>query len=313
MIRVAWFALLLAAVASPGEQGAEGAPPARHQLRLRGGSLLVGRIEPQEFKATTGFGSLTVPIADLKRIRFGRRADPERMERVRKLVEDLGSANPDRRQSARASLEEEGAFAMPDIRRAAVEHADPEVKRVCGELVAAPGAQELDVPPDDDVVDTVRFSFVGTINEEALRVAVAELGTVTVRRRDVVEVRIYRPLESQRYDVTGDHTYVGNWLDTGIPMRPGLSVKIRAEGSILYPQWGNYTFRPDGSTNMGMIDNMPMGTLVGRVGESGAMFRVGSSYFGNPGGDGTLQLSVLVQVRGQQSQGTYRIRVELEE
>jgi len=285
----------------------------RHQVRLRSGTLLVGRLEPAEWKATTPFGPLTVPIADLRRIRFGRKADPERLERVRKLLEDLGSPNPDRKAAAQASLSEEGDFALPEIKEAAANHADPEVKRRCLELLGGQDVQELELPSDDDRVETVKFTFTGTVNEEAIRVQVPELGPVTVRRKDVQEIKSWKPVAALRLEVTGDQTYVGDWLDTQLEVHPGMTLRIRADGSINFPQWGNYTFRPDGMLNMGQIDNMPLGTLVGRVGKGGAYFRIGSSYMGAPNARGNLYLAILVQVRGQQTNGTYRVRIETEE
>jgi len=292
----------------------EGAPEeVRHQVRLRSGTLLVGRLEPTEWRTTTPFGPLTVPTAELKRIRFGRKADPERLDRVRKLVEDLGSPNEDRHRAAQAALAEEGDFALPDLRAAAEGHANADVKRRSAELLGGQDLAEVELPSDDDRVETVRFAFTGTVNEEAIRVQVPELGPVTVRRKDVQEIKSWKPLAALRVEVTGDHTYVGDWLDTQLEVRPGMTLRVRADGSINFPQWGNYTFRPDGMMNMGQIDNMPLGTLVGRVGKGGAMFRVGSSYIGMPNQQGRLYLAVLVQVRGQQHSGAYRIRIETEE
>ncbi|MGQ0613997.1 MAG: hypothetical protein ACT4PV_09700 [Planctomycetaceae bacterium] len=294
---------------------AQESPPdeAQHQVRLRSGTLLVGRLEPREWKATTPFGPLAVPIADLRRIRFGRKADPDRLERVRKLLEDLGSPNPERKAAAQVSLAEEGDFALPDIKEAAALSADPEVKRRCEELLGTQDPQEMELPSDDDRVETVRFTFTGTVNEEAIRVQVPELGPVTVRRKDVQEIRSWKPAAALRFELSGSHTYVGEWLDTQLAVHPGMTLRIRADGTINFPQWGNYTFRPDGMINMGQIENLPLGTLVGRVGKNGQMFRVGSSYMGMPSARGNLYLAILVQVQGQQTSGTYRIRIETEE
>lgn len=313
MKRSAILLLLGLATAAAEEGGGDRVGAARHRVLLRSGTVLVGVLEPAEWRASTVFGSLTVPAAEVRRIRFGRRADPERLQRVAKLVEELGAANPERRRDARASLAEEGAFAVPDLRSAAARHADREVQRACNEILGSLAVPNEDVPFDDDVVETHRFTFSGTVNEEALRVTVPELGPLTVRRRDVVEVRERIARGSHRVEVTGGHTYVGAWLETPVDVRPGVALSIRADGTVTYPNWGNMVLRPDGAPNRGMLEQMPLGSLVGRVGEDGPMFRVGSRYIGAPGGTGRLYLAILIQAEGQPHQGAFRVRIDVDE
>lgn len=63
---------------------------------------------------------------------FGANASPP----VDKLIEQLGDANPARREQATQALEALGAGIVPALRRAA-DHADPEVRRRAGALLAA--------------------------------------------------------------------------------------------------------------------------------------------------------------------------------
>jgi hypothetical protein len=307
--------LLLSALATAlaGEGGGDRPGGARHRVTLASGTQLVGRLEPAEWRVATAFGSLTIPVTELHRVRFGRRADPERLARIAALLEELGATSPERRRNARAALAGQGAFAVPDLKRAAAEHSDKEIQRACSEILAGLDVPEDDIPPDDDVVETNRFTLQGTVNEEALRVTVPELGPITVRRRDVAEVKMRPERTSYRFEVTGNHVYLGEWLETGIEVRPGDELSIRAQGAIAFPEWGDFTIRPDGAPDRGMVESFPLGSLVGRVGDEGPLFRVGSRYRGAPPGAGRLKLAVLVQIQGQPHHGSFRVRIDLDD
>ena len=294
-----------------------------HRVTLRGGSRLVGRLEPALWRVTVygktaKFGSLTIPVDEIRRIRFGRKADPERFQQVRTLVEYLASADPDRRDFAHAKLSEMGAFAAPELQKQTQEHEDPEVKRRAGEIL-----KELEIPedewlPDDDQVRTARFSIIGTVGEETLKINVAELGTVTLARKDVLEIRAYQAGESHRLKVTGAHTHISPWLKTGIQVKGRAALRISADGQITFPNWNNMPMNPDGTSNIGTLNIHPMGnvfygTLLGRIGDSGAIFKIGRYYLGDVEGRGDLQLAIAVQMRGQAATGEYKVRIQVEE
>ena len=295
----------------------------QHRVTLRGGSRLVGRLEPAQWRVTVfgktaKFGSLTIPVDEIRRIRFGRKADPDRFQQVRTLVDYLASADPDRRDFAHAKLAEMGGFAAPELQKQSREHEDPEVKRRAAEIL-----KELEIPeeewlPDDDQVRTARFSIIGTVGEETLKINVAELGTVTLARKDVLEIRAYQSGQNHSLKVTGAHTHISPWLKTGIQVKGRAALRISADGTILFPNWNNMPMNPDGTANIGTLNVHPIGnvlygTLIGRIGDSGTMFKIGRYYVGDVEGRGELQLAIAVQVRNQAATGEYRVRVQVEE
>ena len=84
-----------------------------------------------------------------------------------------------------------------------------------------------------------------------------------------------------------------------------------ADGTIHYPRWGNQFVTPDGNPNMGNLNGINMGTLIGKMGENGTFFKIGRSYSGRPQGKGTLHIAIMVNVgRGQPSTGKYSVRIE---
>ena len=312
MIRIpACIALLLLPVWAE-EEAAVAISDLDHEIQLRGGTILVGRLKTMQWKCRTVFGELSIPVGEMKRVQFGRKSDPERVAKVARLIADLASANPDRRSFAVAALREEGNFAAPELKAAAEKNADPEVKRQCDELLKALKIKKKDFPRDDDRVETLRFTFDGTVMQKTFEIHVKELGPVSVSRKDVLEIRIHRPAQVHEFKVTGENTPRANkWLDTKLTLRKDQRFRISASGSIMFPNWGGNTFTPDGAFNMGNWAGMPMGSLIGRMGPSGPMFKIGANYAGEPVGEGTLHLCLAMNVQGMPSNGEYKVRIEL--
>jgi hypothetical protein len=321
MRRITLTALLLLPVAlaqdkeaaAPAEPGRATTGAKEHQLevRLQSGTTLVGRLEPDEWRVRTAFGPLTVPVRSVRHVRFGRAANPERLAVVRDLVKDLASANPERRDHARALLRAEGAFAARDLVVATEKHDDPEVRRLCQEILDELGLDEEEILPDTDEIQTDRFNLSGTVELPAFRVTVPELGALAVKRSDIVFIRAFVRFRAKKFSLTGTHVWPNGWLDTEFKLRKGQKLQITAQGTLQFPNWGQ-AFTPDGNPRMGNMGGHPMGTLVARIGENGTLFRVGSSYAGRAEAAGTLYFLAMLQVRGQPSTGAYAIRVESE-
>jgi hypothetical protein len=309
MTKIAALGLLLV-LASAGEEARPGDPV--HEIRLRSGTTLVGRIGPADWNVTTPFGPLAVPAREVVRVRFGRRADAERFKRVESLMLDLASANPEKRAYAHAMLTAEGPYASPSLADAADTHTDPDVRRVCREILDGMETPEEGRQPDDDTVETSRFSIVGAVGIDTFTVEVPELGSLSVKRKDVVEISGVGARRGGRFKVTGANTMMEGWVDTGIEIPDRCEMRISADGGITYPQsWRNIVFRPDGDYNYGNFNGIPMCCLIGRIGETGETFRIGRGFSGRPAGEGTLQLAVASQMQGQPSTGEFKVRVEV--
>ncbi|MCK6458883.1 MAG: hypothetical protein L6Q95_03200 [Planctomycetes bacterium] len=285
------------------------APPSEpppHAVELRSGTVLVGRIEPPSWKVATAFGELTVPVVEIRRVRFGRRAQPERLAKVEEAVQRLAAAEPERRNHARAAIVQEGTFAVPSLRAAAKTHDDPEVKRIAAEILKELDPDDEVVMPDDDQVDTARFSVLGQIQLEAFKVNVGELGPLVVKRGDVEGIRSAAPDSSRKITVAGTNCWPNGWLDTKIKVEKGERLKIQATGTIFFPNWGQ-AFTPDGNQNMGAMNGMMVGTLAARVGPKGTIFRIGSSFNGAMPAAGTLQLILNIQAPDQPHEGEFSL------
>jgi hypothetical protein len=316
MKRVILFALLLlpAALAqdkqaaAPPEGGSLAVQESPLEVRLQSGTTLVGRMDPAEWQVRTAFGVLTVPVQSVRHVRFGRFANAERLAVVRDLIRELASTSPERRRHARISLRAAGAFAARDLTQAAQAHDDPEVKRICGEILDELDLEEEEILLDLDEIQTDRFNLKGTIDLAAFKVTVPELGTLAVRRRDIVSIRAFTHVRTKKFSLSASHIWPNGWLDTKLKVRKGEKLEITAQGTLQFPNWGQ-AFTPDGNPRMGTLNGHAWGTLVARVGENGTFFRVGTGYAGKADASGTLYLLVMLQVRGQPSTGGYTVKV----
>lgn len=286
--------------------------PVMHEVLLRSGTVLVGTIEPRLWKVQTKFGVLNVPVESVKRIRFGRRANPERYALVLELIKQLASANPERRNHAQAGLKQEGTYAAPELRRAAKGHADPEVRRLCQEIFDALELEDEVLAKDDDQVATTIFNVAGSVTLKSFKVTVEELGALNVERKDIVSVSSRNAITLRKFKVTGQNTMVGAWVDTKITIEKGIKLTVKAQGTIHYPRWGNQYMMPDGNPNMGNMNGIWYGALIGKVGAGGPPFRLGANYSGTPKGKGTLFLAVMMNQKGQPSNGEYTVTIEKE-
>jgi len=314
--------VLLAALA-PGQEEAveeapgdgEAAPPAapapesRHEVRLRSGTVLVGVIEPELWRIATPFGELKVPASEIKKIRFGRRSAPQRSAEVDLWIEDLASVDPDVRGRAQAALKERVAFAALALQRAAKDHADAEARRLCAEILEEADLDPEAMVPEDDALETTKHPIVGEVQLETFKVTVPELGGLLVRRSEVVEVRAFKLVEFEHFTVSGNNMWPNGWVDTKMKVGKGEALRVTAEGSIQFPNWGGHTFTPDGNPQMGNINGLPMGALAGRFGDGGQMFLVGRAWSGKAPNSGNLQFCMIFNARGQPSNGEFQIKV----
>ncbi len=118
--------------------------------------------------------------------------------------------------------------------------------------------------------------------------------------------------QTKEFDVTGDK----KWLDTGIDVRPGDTLKITATGTVHYSM--SKENGPEG-TPRGWIDLLRIttlsganhGALIGRVGDDAAQpFLVGQGRESTVTAGGRLYLG-LNQADNERPEGSFRAKVEI--
>ncbi|MFA7005945.1 MAG: hypothetical protein WC429_18015, partial [Verrucomicrobiia bacterium] len=122
---------------------------------LRDGTQIVGKLEIKSVEVVTVYGTLTVPLDDVVKIRVGKKSDRELKTRIDKLIADLGSKDFAARDAATVELGKLGRMAYTELRKASFSD-DQEVKERANKLIEEIGVldEEADVPCEDDEVVT---------------------------------------------------------------------------------------------------------------------------------------------------------------
>jgi hypothetical protein len=157
------------------------------EVRCVDDSVLKLKILDERLNVSTRYGSLQVPVADIRRIEFATRVTPEVADRVSLLISNLNHPDFDAREKATAELRElRGRAYFPLLK--AIKHQDPEISRRAEETVryiqqkVPPG--QLDVR-EYDVIYTDDSKFTGMIGSAILRVQTTMFGEQSLRLADI--------------------------------------------------------------------------------------------------------------------------------
>jgi hypothetical protein len=102
-------------------------------------------------------------------------------------------------------------------------------------------------------------------------------------------------------------------------VQAGDKIIVRAEGNVIMSPWGsNAATGPDGAPNYGWYvpNQIPGGSLVGRIGDKGQVFKVGRQSTFVAKTAGVLQLAIGVQAEyaneGYSYPGQYTVKLRVE-
>jgi hypothetical protein len=105
-----------------------------------------------------------------------------------------------------------------------------------------------------------------------------------------------------------------HWLDTGLTLDNADVVSISASGTVdIYPSTpGQYHVGPDGYREPGVGSHYPAGSLIGKIGDQGAVFQIGASRRVRVTGDGgRLFLAIAPSAWNVTSSGGYTARLKV--
>lgn len=308
-------ALLVTAplVAARGPVGGEAdLPPS---FLLKDGSRVTGTFDRTELPVETAYGTLTVPVAEVKKVIFGKVSDPELAARIQGLVDTLADDEFEAREEASVELRKIGWTAEPEL-IAATRSEDPEVQQRASELLEdlyqadPPPEGELRIPVDDTIV-TQRFTIRGKILLDGFAVK-TRFGELRFGKKDIAVLHVSRPKVTVKdFTLTGESAVPGALLDTGLEVGRGFQVKIKASGSITLTNWGGRMAHPEGLEGSSM-NGYRAGALMARIGEEGSLFYTEREWSGASKREGHLFLGVVVQGSGQDT-GSYKVQVEIAE
>jgi len=303
------------------------ADPEVLRIHLMDGSLISGKLATKEIVVETQFGNLHVPVLSINSFTPGLRSHPKVEQNISELIEKLGSPVFGEREGAQKALSQMGPVVRLQLERAAND-ADTERKSRIKTLIDEFDQIEEDAEEveggaprgliDRDTVETTDFTVVGKIAQESFDI-VSRYGGLSVKLSDIKRVeRENTAKEALKKVVTveGANIIHRGMKDSGIRLEKGDKVTVTADGSIQMTPWGNQAVSsPEGMSNYGWYvqGKIPGGALVGKVGSSGSVFKIGSKYSFTADRSGTLQLAVAMQndFANQQFPGEYKVRVNV--
>jgi len=291
--------------------------PEAAEVRFADGSTVRMVLTQSTVEITTRYGKLSVPVSDIRRIEFGFRYPEGVQAKIEAAIGKLSSDESKVRDAATQELLGFRELAYPSLKRVAV-GTDTELARrardVSRKLEDKVGADKLKIR-DLDTIHAAEFIVSGKIEAPTLSGRTTYFGEVTVQ---VAEVRMIRFLagpgsevevvvEAAKYAATTQD----QWLDTEVDVAEGATLEIVAAGQVdLWPQGGNYKTGPDGQPRQGTSpDGNPSGMLLGRIGERGKVFQIGSKYLASPGEAGRLYLRIACSPWNNPLAGGYGVKI----
>ncbi len=320
------------------------------EVRFADDSTVKMTLQTGSIEVVTRYGKLTVPVGEIRRIDFGLRIPEETARRIDAAITQLGSKDFKQREAAGAELAALRELAHVAVQKA-TRSTDIEVARrakdILKTITETVPEEKLHLPRHDTVV-TLDFTVTGQVETSALKARGPYFGEVSLKLSDLRSMRLLAT--DRETPLTVDAGKHGGpkeeWLDTGVVLRAGSGLRIAATGSVDLrpggPDAGTSLVSPDGQIARfdrpagggfggarggrgmggaggggagggGVAPAGPPrpGTLIGRIGEHGRVFVVGSRFEGAAAEEGKLYLRITPNSSNSESSGTYEVRVSL--
>jgi len=284
------------------------------QVFMQDGTYMVGQIDVDRFEIETEYGKLIVPRSEIIKVTIGKNANKELKKTITGLIEKLGDQEFKTREEASKELEALGTVALQELRMAAKSD-DIEVKTRAEKIVKdieSSMAPDAEIIIDDDEIETRKFTIRGTllVDEFAIK---TKYGTMKAQKKDIKSIVVSQPSGLSKSITVNASANSGSstMKDSGIDLKKGDKVTITASGTVYIRNWG-INVSPDGDQSYGQhFPGIPAGALMGKIGQSGTLFLIGSSYTATADRDGRLYFGIAVRDRYSNT-GDFRAKVEVE-
>ena len=319
------------------------------EVRFADDSTVKANLLDKSIDVTTRYGKLTVPVDEIRSVELGLRISDDAAKRIEAAVAGLASPDFAKREAASADLLELRELAWPALQQASrntdaeVARRAREVIKTLADTVPP---ERLHVPRHDTVV-ALDFTIVGQIETPALKARTPYFGETSLKLAEMRALRWVGGERETKVTVdAGRHGgQQETWMDTGIKLRAGAGLQIVAGGTVdLRPaDPGTLVVGPDGGPGRAgrggggfgvpaggfggpggvgrgargggrgamapMASAQSPGALLGRIGEYGKVFVVGSYFDGTAAEEGKLYLRIVPSPSSNESSGTYDVRV----
>ncbi len=306
--------------------------PEALKLHLMDGSLITGRLALKDLTVETKFGTLNVPVANIRSFTPGLASHPALAKQIAGWIEELGSGTFNDREEAQKSLMKLGPAVRAELERRK-DDSDAErrtrVRAILAEFEQAQDDSDESASDrsassantaylQDDTIETSEFTIVGHIVPQSFAIS-SLYGPLTIKMADIQ--RVDREVEKKEelptnFTVTSAHMVHNGMLNTNIRVERGDSVTVTASGSIALTPWGNQaSSTPDGTPNFGFFTNrqIPIGALIGKIGSGDDFIKLGSHATFTAQKSGLLQLAIAMRPEqaGNEFPGSYKVKIRV--
>lgn len=303
------------------------------RLHLQDGSVISGDLSISDVTMTTTFGKLIIPIEKIQSFSPGLSSNPKLNEEIATLINNLGADDYKAREQAHRDLVARGLRIRQQlVARAGDENA--EIKRHISDILKEFEQLEEEREDEDqqvanetaliaqDTIVTSEFTVIGKISPVEFSID-SKYGPLKIALSDIAkaerEVVAGKQTLRKNLDIQGTNLAARNFKSTGIKVRAGDRLNIRADGTITLSPWGNNAqSSPDGMPNYGWYipNQIPTGSLCGKIGDKGTPFKVGRNYSTVVKQSGILHLALAMpneySGEGYQFPGAFKVKVKVD-
>lgn len=253
------------------------------------GNKISGKITQKFFEFNTKYGKLSPTVSDIRQVNLGVHPPEGVADNIDKALKNLGSIVHEKRISAQKELIDVYRFSYFQLKQHKT--MDMEVTRRIENVLKEIGdtkdfkylpAQAYDVMYMGD--GSTLHGFI--LNKDVI-IETNDFGTLKVH---LSQIRLLRNCNSIGREFELDPSKGKEWVNTGIQLENKVS--LLGSGTInLWPQdqIGKYICGPSGldNTNAGQF---PAGALLGKIGENGTTFLIGSKFSNDNVASGLLYI-----------------------
>lgn len=265
-----------------GEEG-----PARADLV--GGQSIVGTVVEKELTVKTLYGTLSVPVAEIIKIRFGLQLPGQSVLRLRELVEILQKGEVDSEQGTKAldDIRVLGIAVVPSLKRIRARVENDEIEKKLDEILEEFQTDEDLYLEEDDQIVAERFTMKGRILRDTFHIE-SLLGSLSVPRRDLRAITFRETALQKVWKVGPGHLENRSSLVTGVKVKKGQRISVLPAGTMTY---SGHSFGPGGISRW-TWNGRRMGCLQWRIGGSGTWQLLAAAFEGRAPASGDLQFCV---------------------
>jgi hypothetical protein len=180
--------------------------------------------------------------------------------------------------------------------------------RLAGEHKAGRKKKEEALPEDE--ITTARFTVTGNLKIDKVELT-TDKGTTTITKENIRAIIFPEPLLDRWFQLKP----TDKWVDTGIKVRKGDRLEIRAGAAFIIEK---ASFNPDGQVEpwLGKPPTYKEGCpLITRIGKKGREFKTGKSYKARADEEGNVYLKIHIPTSvgeaAKKASGAYSVRIRV--